>query len=151
MILFDKWLVVVLTTLNPLTGRGIAIPLGIGLGLPVVLVCVVSGISNFALASIVVLFMEELERIPVIRRFAEKKRGKRMTKFIEGKGLLYAVIFGPFLLGTFSVVLVFQALGADRRRMVFYSLLSSLMLTPPIAWISIEYKDLLQFVLRTIH
>jgi hypothetical protein len=31
---FDKLLAVILTTINPLTRRGIAIPLGIELGLP---------------------------------------------------------------------------------------------------------------------
>ncbi len=151
MISLDTWLAVVFTTLNPLTGRGIAIPLGVGLGLPVVLVCVVSGITNFIQAAMVVLFIDQLGRIGFIGRYIEKKRGKKLTGLIQGKGLIYAVLLGPLLLGTFTVVLVFQALGADRRRMILYSLVSSLLLTPLIAAIAIEYKDLAQLILQSIH
>ncbi len=143
-----KWLAVVLATLNPLTGRAIAIPLGVSLGLPVLGVCLVSGVSNFLLASTIVLFLERIEHLPAVSRFIEKKRGKRLTKFIEGKGLLYAVILGPFVLGTFTITLVFQSLGADKKRMLLYCLLSALIVTPIVAWISLDYKNLLQAALQ---
>lgn len=133
---FDKWLAVVFTTLNPLTGRGAAIPLGIGLGLPLLWVCIVSGASNFILASVIILFVERFEHIPRVRQYIEKKRGRKLTKFIQSKGLFYAVTLGPFVLGTFTVVLVFQALGADKKRMILYSLISAVILTPVIAWLS---------------
>ncbi len=133
---FDKWLAVVLTTLNPLTGRGAAIPLGIGLGLPVLWVCIASGISNFILAALLILCIDWFEHIPRIKQYIERKRSKKITKFIEGKGLLYTVILGPFVLGTFTVVLMFKALGAERKRMILYSLISAAILTPVIAWIS---------------
>ncbi len=148
---FEKWLAVVLTTINPFTGRGIAIPLGIEFGLPLSWVCIVSGISNFIVASVIIVFTDELEHIPMVKRFIEKKRGKKLTRFIEGKGLFYAVILGPFLLGTFAVVLVFQTLGADKKRMILYSLLSAIILTPLVAWISLEYKDLLQLLLHNLY
>ena len=136
MTLFDKWLAVVLTTFNPLTGRGVAIPLGIGFGLPVLWVCIASGTSNFIAASVVVLFVDRFEHIPRVKQFIEKKRGRRLAKFIESKGLPFAVILGPLVLGTFTVVLVFQALGADKKRMLLYSLISAVILTPAIAWLS---------------
>lgn len=132
----DKWLAVIFTTINPLTGRGIALPLGIELGLPIVLVTIVSGLANFLLACVIILFIDQLEHIKWIRNYVETKRGKRLTQFIQGKGLIYSVIFGPFVLGTFTVVLVFQALGADKKRMIFYSLISSIIVTPITAWVS---------------
>ena len=51
----DRWLAVVIATITPLTGRAVAIPLGAGLGLPSVWVCVVAGVSNFALAGAMIL------------------------------------------------------------------------------------------------
>lgn len=132
----DKWLAVVLTTINPLTGRGAAIPLGIGLGLPLLWVAVVSGVSNLGLAAAIILFIDRLERVPVIKTYIEKKRGKKLTRFIQSKGLFYAVTIGPLVIGTFTVVLVFQALGADRKRMLLYCLISGLIVTPIVAWVS---------------
>jgi hypothetical protein len=149
--LLEKWTAVVLTTVNPLTGRAIAIPLGVQIGLPVVWVCVAAAMSNFALAAAIILLIDRLEHVPSVKRFIDKKRGKKITKFIEGKGLFYAVTFGPLVLGTFTVILVFQALGTDRKRMLLYSLISAIVLTPLIAWIAIEYKDLLQFLLRNMN
>lgn len=149
--LLEKWIAVVLATINPLTGRGIAIPLGVELGLPLIWVCVAAGISNFILAAVIILVIDKLGHIPAIKRYIEKKRGKRITKFIEGKGLFYAVTFGPLVLGTFTVILVFQSLGTDKKRMIIYSLISAIILTPLIAWISIEYKDLLENLLRNIN
>lgn len=149
--LLEKWTAVVLTTVNPVTGRAIAIPLGVQIGLPVIWVYVVAAISNFVLAAVIILGIDRLEHVPAIRRFIEKKRGKKLTKFIEGKGLLYAVMFGPLVVGTFTVILVFQALGADRKRMLIYSLISAIILTPLIGWVAIEYKDLLQFLLRDMN
>jgi hypothetical protein len=149
--LLEKWIAVVLTTINPLTGRAIAIPLGVELHLPVVWVCVAAGISNFMLAAAIILTIDKLEHIPGIRRFIEKKRGKRITRFIEGKGLFYAITFGPLLLGTFTVILVFQALGTDRKRMMVYCLISAVILTPVIAWVAIEYKDLLTGLLHNLN
>ncbi len=139
---FDKWLAVVLTTINPLTGRGIAIPLGIEFGLPVVLVALVSGLSNFVLAVAMILLLDRFGHIPWIKKYVEKKRGQKLTKFIQGKGLLYSVVFGPFVLGTFSVILVFQGLGADKKRMLVYSLISTIMVTPVLAWISPLFVDI---------
>lgn len=149
--LLEKWIAVVLATINPLTGRGIAIPLGVEFGLPLIWVCVAAGISNFILATVIILVIDKLGHIPAIKRYIEKKRGKRITKFIEGKELFYAVIFGPLLLGTFTVILVFQTLGTDKKRMIMYSLISAIILTPLIAWISIEYKDLLEDLLHNIN
>ena len=149
--LLEKWIAVVLATINPLTGRGIAIPLGVELGLPLIWVCVAAGISNFILAAVIILVIDKLGHIPAIKRYIEKKRGKRITKFIEGKGLFYAVTFGPLVLGTFTVILVFQSLGTDKKRMIIYSLISAIILTPLIAWISIEYKDLLENLLHNIN
>lgn len=139
-----KWLAVILATVNPLTGRAIAIPLGLSLGLPFVDVCLVSGLSNFLLAASIVLVLARIEHIPAVQRFIEKKRGQRLTKFIEGKGLAYAAILGPFLLGTFTVALVFQSLGANKRRMLLYCLVSTLIVTPIVGWISLSYKGLMQ-------
>ena len=149
--LFEKWIAVVLTTINPLTGRGIAIPLGITLGLPLVWMCVVVGVSNFMLATVMILVIDELEHIPSIKRFIERKRGKTITRFIEGKGLFYAVTLGPLLLGTFTVILVFQALGTDKKRMIMYSLLSAIIVTPLTAWIFIESKNLLRGLLHNVN
>ncbi len=146
--LFEKWIAVVLATVNPLTGRGVAIPLGIALGLPLISLCVVVGISNFVLATVMILVIDELEHIPVIKRFIERKRGKTITRFIEGKGLFYAVTLGPLLLGTFTVILVFQALGTDKKRMIMYSLLSAIIVTPLTAWIFIASKNLLGTLLH---
>ena len=141
--LWEKWIAVVLATINPLTGRAIAIPLGIELGLPLVWVTAVAGISNSSLATVLILAIDRLEQIPVIKRYIEKKRGNKLTRFIQGKGLFYAVTFGPLALGTFTVILVFQALGTERKRMILYSLISAILLTPLIAWVTVEYKDLL--------
>lgn len=149
--LWEKWIAVVLATINPLTGRAIAIPLGIGLGLPLVWVTVAAGISNFSLATALILAIDRLEQIPVVKRYIDKKRGKRLTRFIEGKGLFYAVTFGPLALGTFTVILVFQALGTDRKRMILYSLISAILLTPLIAWVTVEYKDLLVHYLPNLN
>jgi len=149
--LLEKWIAVVLVTINPLTGRGIAIPLGIGLNLPFTWVCVVTGISTFILAIVIILFIDKVEQFPAIKRFIEKKRGKKITKFIEGKGLFYAVTFGPLVLGTFTVVLVFQALGTDKKRMIIYCLISAAILTPLIAWITLEYKYLLEAFMHNIN
>ncbi|MHB1238071.1 MAG: hypothetical protein ACYCY7_10985 [Gallionella sp.] len=149
--LFEKWIAVVLATINPLTGRGIAIPLGVEFGLPLIWVCVAAGISNFILAAVIILAIDKLGHIPAIKRYIEKKRGRRITKFIEGKGLFYAVIFGPLVLGTFTVILVFQSLGTDKKRMIMYNLISAIILTPLIAWITIEYKDLLENLLHNIN
>ena len=151
MTLFDKWLAIVLTTLNPLTGRGVAIPLGMGFGLPIVLVSVVSGLSNFVLAVFTILFIEQFGRISWVKKYIEKKRGLRITKFIQGKGLLYSVVLGPFVLGTFTVVLVFQALGADKKRMILYSFISALLVTPIIALISPLFLDVFQQYKRMLH
>ena len=142
---------IVLTTLNPLTGRGVAIPLGMGFGFPIVLVSVVSGLSNFILAVFLILFIEKFSRIPWVKNYVEKKRGQRITKFIQGKGLLYSVVLGPFVLGTFTVVLVFQALGADKKRMILYSLISALMVTPLIALISPLYLDVFKQYKNLLH
>jgi ABC-type sugar transport system permease subunit len=149
--LLEKWTAVVLATVNPLTGRAIAIPLGVQIGLPVIWVCVAAAMSNFALAAAIILLIDRLEHVPAIKRFIEKKRGKKLTRFIEGKGLFYAVTFGPLVLGTFTVILVFQALGTDRKRMLLYSLISAIILTPLIAWIATEYKDLLQALLHKMN
>ncbi|MCL5878937.1 MAG: hypothetical protein M1428_03960 [Deltaproteobacteria bacterium] len=148
---FDKWLAVVLTTLNPLTGRGVAIPLGIEFGLPIVLVSLVSGVTNFILAVALVLFVDRFGHIPWIRKYIDRKRGHKVTQFIQGKGLLYSVVLGPFILGTFAVVLVFQALGADRKRMILYSLLSAVIVTPVLAWISPLFVDILNQYKRMLH
>lgn len=149
--LFEKWIAVVVATINPLTGRAIAIPLGVELGLPVFWVCVAAAISNFMLAAFIILVIDKLEHITAIRRFIEKKRGNRITRFIEGKGLFYAVTFGPLVLGTFTVILVFQSLGTDKKRMIAYSLISAIILTPVIAWVAIEYKDLLTSLLHNLN
>ena len=148
---FDKLLAVILTTINPLTGRGIAIPLGIELGLPKTLVTIVSGASNFFMAVVLILLIDQLERISWIKNYVEKKRGKRITKFIEGKGLVYSVVFGPFLVGTFTIVLVFQALGSDKKRMILYSFISSLIVTPVTAWLSPLFVDLINKYKRILH
>jgi hypothetical protein len=113
-------------------------------------VCVAAGISNFTLAATIILLIDRLEHIPAIRRYIEKKRGKRFARFIKGKGLFYAVTFRPLLLGTFTVILVFQALDTDRKRMLAYSLLSAILLTPLIAWVTIEY-DLLTHLLHGLN
>jgi len=146
----DKWIAVVVATLNPLTGRAIAIPLGAGMGLPAVWVCVVAGVSNFVLAAAIVLLIERVEHIGPVRRFIERKRGKRLARFVQGKGLGYAVVLGPLLLGTFTVILVFQALGADKKRMLVYSLLSAILLTPLIGWTSLQYKNVLEELVRSL-
>jgi len=149
--LFEKWIAVVLTTINPLTGRGIAIPLGVELGLPLVGVCVAAGMSNFILATVIILVIDKLEHITAIKRFIERKRGKKIARFIQGKGLFYAVTFGPLVLGTFTVILVLQSLGTDKKRMIIYSLISAIILTPLIAWIFLEYKGLLGALLHNIN
>ncbi len=148
--LVEKWIAVVVATINPVTGRAIAIPLGVGFGLPSIWVCVVAGISNFVLAAAIILMIDRLEQIAAVKRYIEKKRGKRLTRFIEGKGLSYAVIFGPLVLGTFTVILVFQALRTDKKRMLAYSLISAILLTPLIGWISLEYKNVLEGLLHNI-
>lgn len=148
MSLLDKWLLVIAATVTPLAGRAVAIPLGFGLGLPSAWVFVVAGISNFALAGAIILLLDRMQRIDAVRRFVARKRGRRLTRFIEGRGLPYAIVLGPLVLGTFTVVLVFQALGADRRRMLAYSLLSALILTPLIGWIALEYKHALAGLLH---
>lgn len=148
--LVEKWIAVIVTTINPLTGRGIAIPLGIGLGLPLIWLCVIVGMSNFSLAAVLVLMIDKLEQIPAIKQFIEKKRGHKITRFIEGKGLFYAVLLGPLVLGTFTVILVFQSLGTNKKRMIIYSLISAIILTPLVAWIAIESKNLLQLMLHSI-
>ncbi len=131
----DKWIAVVIATINPLAGRAIAIPLGMGFGLPVVLVAIVSGVSNFALAAAMILLIDRFGHIQWIKNYIDKKRGQKITKFIQGKGLLYSVVVGPAVIGTFTVILVFQALGADKKRMVLYSLISTILITPLLAWI----------------
>jgi uncharacterized membrane protein YeaQ/YmgE (transglycosylase-associated protein family) len=151
MTLFDKWLAVVLATLNPLTGRGVAIPLGMGFGLPIVTVSLVSGLSNFVLAVVVILFIDRFDHVPWIKNYIEKKRGQKVTQFIQGKGLLYSVVLGPFVLGTFTVVLVFQALGADRKRMILYSLISAILITPLIALISPLFLDVFKQYKNILH
>ena len=103
------------------------------------------------LAAAIILVIDTLEHITAIRRSIEKKRGKRITRFIAGNGLFYAVTFGPLLLGTFTVILVFQSLGTDKKRMMIYSLLSAIILTPVIAWVAIEYKDLLTSLLHNLN
>ncbi len=148
---FDKWLAVVLATINPLTGRGVAIPLGMEFGLPIVLVSIVSGVSNFVMAVAMVLFIDRFGNIPWIKNYIEKKRGQKVTKFIQGKGLLYSVVFGPFILGTFAVVLVFQALGADRKRMILYSLLSTIIVTPVLVWISPLFVGIFNQYKKILH
>lgn len=148
--LLDKWLAVVVATITPMVGRAIAIPLGVGLGLPSTGVCVVAGIGNFLLAAVIILAIGRLQHIAVVKRFIEKKRGRRMARFIEGKGLAYAVVLGPLVLGTFTVVLVLQALGADRKRMLALSLISAIILTPLIGWVSLEYKNLLGGLLHEL-
>ena len=142
-----KYLAVILATINPLTGRAVAIPLGLGLGLPFVDVCLVSGLSNFLMAATIVLVLARIEHIPAVQRYIEKKRGQRLTRFIEGKGLGYAVILGPFLLGTFAISMVFQGLGADRKRMILYCLISTLIVTPIVGWISLGYEGLMRALL----
>ena len=148
---FDKWFAVVLTTLNPLTGRGMAIPLGLEFGLPLIPVSVVSGVTNFILAVVLVLLVDRFGHIPWMKRYIDKKRGQKITQFIQGKGLLYSVVLGPFILGTFTVVLVFQALGADRKRMILYSLLSAVLVTPVLAWISPFFAEILNQYKRILH
>jgi uncharacterized membrane protein YeaQ/YmgE (transglycosylase-associated protein family) len=74
-----------------------------------------------------------------------------MTRFIEGKGLFYAVTLGPLVLGTFTVILVFQALGTDKQRMIMYSLLSAVIVTPLTAWIFIESRNLLGGLLHHVN
>ena len=150
MLLLEKWLAVVIATVTPLTGRAVAIPLGVGIGLPSTGVVVVAGISNFVLAAAMILAIDRLERIDAVKRYIEKKRGRKLARFIEGKGLGYAVVLGPLLLGTFTVILVFQALGADRRRMIAYSLASAMLLTPLIGWVALEYKSVLDGLLRSL-
>ena len=118
------------------------------MGLPSVWVCVVAGVSNFALAGAMILLIDKLQRIAPVKRLIEKKRGRRMTRIIEGKGLIYAVVLGPLLLGTFTVILVFQALGADRKRMLALSLISAIILTPLIAWASLESENVLAGLLH---
>ncbi|MDA8094080.1 MAG: hypothetical protein M0T84_09250 [Betaproteobacteria bacterium] len=147
---FGKWIAVVLATVNPLTGRAGAILLGIGGGLPWLPVCIVAAISNFLLAAAIILAIDRVDHIPVIQRFIERKRGRKMTRFIEGKGVFYAVFLGPLLLGTFTVVLIFQALGTDKRRMITYSLVSAIALTPLIAWVSLEAKDFVEALLGNL-
>lgn len=147
---FDKWLAVVIATVTPLTGRAVAIPVGVGLGLPSIWVCVVAGISNFLLAAAIILVIDRVEHIAAVRRYIEKKRGRKMARFIQGKGLAYAVVLGPLVLGTFTVVLVFQALGANKKRMLVLSLVSAIILTPFIGWVSLEYKDLLSGLLHEL-
>ncbi len=142
MSIFDKWMTVVFTTINPLTGRGVSIPLGIGFGLPAVWLTFVVGLANFLVAVIMVFLINRLESVPRIKAYIDKKRGKTLTKFVTGKGLFYAVVIGPFLIGTFATVLAFQALGANKKRMVFYSLISTIIITPVLVWIFREYKDL---------
>ena len=148
MSLLDRWLAVVIATITPLTGRAVAIPLGTGLGLPSVWVCVVAGISNFALAGAMILLIDRLRQIAPVKRLIEKKRGRRMTRIIEGKGLIYAILLGPLVLGTFTVILVFEALGADRKRMLALSLISAIILTPLIGWVSLESKNVLAGLLN---
>jgi nicotinamide riboside transporter PnuC len=147
---FDKWVAVVVATITPLTGRAVAIPLGVGLGLPAIGVCVAAGISNVLLAAAIILVIERLEQIAALRRYIEKKRGRRIARFIQGKGLAYAVVLGPLVLGTFTVVLVFQALGTDKKRMLVLSMLSAIILTPLIGWVSLEYKNLLGGLLHEL-
>jgi hypothetical protein len=147
---FDKWVAVVIATITPLTGRAVAIPLGVGLGLPSIGVCVAAGISNFLLAAAIILVIDRLEHIAAVKRYIDKKRGRRIARFIQGKGLAYAVVLGPLVLGTFTVVLVFQALGADKRRMLVLSLVSAIILTPFIGWVSLEYKNLLGGLLHEL-
>ncbi len=147
----DKWIAVVLATINPLTGRGLAIPLGIEFGLPVVLVAVVSGVSNFGLAAAMILLIDRFGHIPWIKNYIDKKRGQKITKFIQGKGLLYSVVFGPFVLGTFTVILVFQSLGANKKRMLLYSLISTMLITPVLAWISPLFVDIFKQYKNLLH
>lgn len=148
--LIEKWIAVIVATVNPITGRAIAIPLGVGLGLPAVWVYVVAGISNFAVAAAIILTIDWLEQFAAVRRFVERKRGKRMTRFIQSQGLSYAVVFGPLVLGTFTVILAFQALGANKKRMITYSLASAIILTPLIGWIALAYKNLLGGLLHNL-
>ncbi len=147
---WEKWITVVVATVNPLTGRAGAILLGIDGGLPWLPVCIVAAISNFLLAAALVLAIDRVDHIPAIRRFIERKRGKKMTRFIQGKGLFYAVFLGPLLLGTFTVVIIFQSLGTNKRRMITYSLVSAIALTPLIAWVSLEAKDFMQALLGNL-
>ncbi len=133
---FDKWLAVVFATVNPLAGRSVSIPLGLGLGLPLLSVSAVAGVANFALAAALIFSIERLERFPRIHAYLEKKRGQKLTRFIQGRGLLYSVILGPLMLGTFTIVPVFQALGADKKRMLLYSLVSAVLVTAIFAWVS---------------
>ena len=150
MTLLEKWLAVVAATVTPLTGRAVAIPLGVGFGLPSAWVFAVVGMSNFLLAAAMILVIDRLEHIGAVKRYIEKKRGRRLARFVQGKGLSYAVVLGPLLLGTFTVILVFQALGANRRRMIAYSLVSAVLLTPLIGWIALEYKDVLDNLLHNL-
>jgi len=158
MSLFDKWLAVILTTINPLTGRGIAIPLGLGLGLPVFWIGIVTAVSNFIMATAIILFIDQLKYVPGIKQFIERKRGRSITRFMQGKGLFYTVVLGPLVLGTFTVVIVLQTLGANKKRMILYSLISALILTPLLVWVAPifldifkEYENILQALLPGVH
>jgi len=111
-----KYLGVALAAIFPWGEELVAIPLGIGLGLPPIWVVAVALPCNYIPALLISALFKIGERHPTLIRWLHKLRGERIKRLLNRWGLLGVVLIAPWA-GVYATVATMEVLGMGRRRL----------------------------------
>ena len=121
-----KYLGVALTAMSPVGEELIAIPLGVGLGLPALLVAALALPCNYIPALVISALFKAGERKPRVVRWLQRLRRERVRRILDRYGLIGVILVTPWV-GVYATVTTLELLGMDRRRL-HLTVLSSLVL-----------------------
>ena len=105
----------------------IVVPLGIIWGLSPIIVMLVAFLGNMATLVPVVIAFDKMKIWYVQRRREKKqpsKKSVRAVKLFQKYGVIGLAFLGPILLGTHIAAFMGVAMGANRRRMLFWMAIS---------------------------
>ncbi|MCX6000009.1 MAG: small multi-drug export protein [Chloroflexi bacterium] len=111
-----KYLAVALTAMSPIGEELVAIPLGVGLGLPVLPTVILAFICNLIPVAAVSALVRVAQRNRRIAGWLQKLRRERIKRILGRCGAAGVILVTPWV-GVYATVATLEVLGMPRRRL----------------------------------
>jgi uncharacterized membrane protein len=128
--------IVALISLSPVGEEMIAIPAGVAMGLPVLIVAAVAVVANFLPVPILFFFFDRGAKHPKIHSWLLRRRSEKAKKWMDKYGVPGLFILTPWV-GVYAATITCELLGMRRSRiyaavavsLMFYAVVLVLVIT----------------------
>ena len=131
-----KVIIVALISFSPVGEELIAIPVGVALGLPVILSAAIAAAANFLPVPALFFVFDRGNKYQKLRDWLLRRRNERVQKWMDKYGIFGLFVLAP-LTGVYAATVTCELLGMRRERiccaiaasLVFYALIIAVLLT----------------------